>query len=216
MGAKWCLRAVRWCWKQPVWRSCLTPRIGAVSCSASLPIRKSLLEGYNPGAMVPGVVGVICLLLGLYAMQVLPVNYVGLALLVLGGALIVAEAFVPSFGVLGIGGVIAVVMGSIMLVDSDIPGMEVSYEIVGAMSVVGILIVLGIVTMVGRSLKIPSRDSRYAMVDREAEVVQSHGLNGTVKIDGEFWSVSSEQALRPGDWVRVVDQNGLHLTVVPK
>ena len=175
-----------------------------------------ILEGYNPGAMVPGVVGVICLLLGLYAMQVLPVNYVGLALLVLGGALIVAEAFVPSFGVLGIGGVIAVVMGSIMLVDSDIPGMEVSYEIVGAMSVVGILIVLGKVTKYGLILKIPSRDSRYAMVDREAEVVQSHGLNGTVKIDGEFWSVSSEQALRPGDWVRVVDQNGLHLTVVPK
>src|SRR5699024_87741 len=77
-----------------------------------------LLEGYNPGALVPGVIGGICLLLALYAFQILPVNYVGLALMLLGFALITVELFVPSIGILGIGGVIAVVVGSIILMDT--------------------------------------------------------------------------------------------------
>ncbi|WP_347332692.1 NfeD family protein [Marinimicrobium locisalis] len=172
-----------------------------------------ILEGYNPGAMVPGVVGVICLLLGLYALQVLPVNYAGLALIFLGGCLILAEAFIPSFGVLGIGGVVALVFGSIMLVDTDVPGMEVSYEIVGAVAAVGSLVVLGIVTMVGRSLRMPRQDAARAMVGREAEIAQASGHSGKVRIDGEFWDVTSEQTLTPGDQVQVVDQNGLHLKV---
>ncbi|WP_036188366.1 NfeD family protein [Marinimicrobium agarilyticum] len=175
-----------------------------------------ILEGYNPGAMVPGVVGVICLLLGLYALQVLPVNYAGLALIVLGGCLILAEAFIPSFGVLGIGGVVALVFGSIMLVDTDVPGMEVSYEIVGAVAAVGSLAVLGIVTMVGRSLRMPRRDAAHAMVGREAELAQVSGHSGKVRIDGEFWNVTSEQPLTLGDQVEVVDQDGLHLKVRPK
>ncbi|UZJ43478.1 nodulation protein NfeD [Marinimicrobium sp. C6131] len=174
-----------------------------------------ILEGYNPGAMVPGVVGIICLLLGLYALQVLPVNYAGLALIVLGGILILAEAFLPSFGVLGIGGVIALVMGSIMLVDTDVPGMEVSYEIVGAVAAVGSLAVLGIITMVGRSLRMPRKDVSHAMVGRVAEVTQVSEEHATVRIDGEFWTVSSDQPLKPGDTVEVVSQDGLHLTVRP-
>lgn len=175
-----------------------------------------ILEGYNPGAMVPGVVGVICLLLGLYALQVLPVNYAGLALMFLGGCLILAEAFIPSFGVLGIGGVVALVFGSIMLVDTDVPGMEVSYEIVGAVAAVGSLAVLGIVTMVGRSLRMPRQDAAQAMVGREAELAQASGYAGKVRIDGEFWNVTSEQPLTAGDQVEVVDQDGLHLKVRPK
>ena len=174
-----------------------------------------ILEGYNPGALVPGVVGIICLLLGLYALQVLPVNYAGLALIVLGGILILAEAFLPSFGVLGIGGVIALVMGSIMLVDTDVPGMEVSYEIVGAVAAVGSLVVLGIVTMVGRSLRMPRKDVSHAMVGRVADVTQVGEEHATVRIDGEFWTVSSEQPLKPGDTVEVVSQDGLHLRVRP-
>ncbi len=81
-----------------------------------------ILEGYNPGAIVPGVVGAICLLMALYAFQMLPVNYAGLGLIVLGIILMIAEVMAPSFGALGIGGIIAMVIGSIILLDTDVPG----------------------------------------------------------------------------------------------
>ncbi len=175
-----------------------------------------ILEGYNPGTLVPGVVGVICLLIGLYALQVLPVNYAGLALIILGGVLILAEAFVPSFGVLGIGGVIALVLGSIMLVDTDVPGMEVSYEIIGAIAAVSSLIVLGIITMVGRTLRMPRLDSSRAMVGREAPVASQGEEGYKILIDGEYWSAHSPEPLQPGDRVEVIDQDGLQLEVKRK
>ena len=90
-----------------------------------------MFEGYNPGAVLPGVAGAICLLLALFAFQVLPVNYAGLALIVLGTLLVVAEAFVPSFGTLGVGGLIAFVIGSIILFDTSVPGFEVAMPIIG-------------------------------------------------------------------------------------
>ena len=171
-----------------------------------------ILEGYNPGAMVPGVVGVICLLIGLYALQVLPVNYVGVALIVLGAIMIVAEMFVPSFGVLGIGGVIALVLGSIMLVDTDIPGMEVTYEVVGAIAAAGGIAVLFIATMVGRSLRMPRIPSDQAMVGRVGQVAQVTEEGFTISIDGEFWGAVSNESLNEGDAVEVVGQEGLLLS----
>lgn len=172
-----------------------------------------ILEGYNPGAMVPGVVGVICLLTALYALQVLPVNYVGVALIVLGGILILAEAFVPSFGVLGIGGVVAMVLGSIMLVDTEVPGMEVSYELIGAIAAVGGLVVLGIMTMVGRSLRMPRLASNKAMEGRTGQVTQVTEEGYKVSIDGEFWDADSDAELSEGETVEVTEQDGLRLKV---
>lgn len=175
-----------------------------------------ILEGYNPGTLVPGVVGLICLLLGLYAMQVLPINYAGLALLIVGGLLILAEAFVPSFGILGIGGVIAIVLGSIMLVDTDVPGMEVSYELIGAIAAVSSIAVLLIMTMVGKTLRMPRTNAAKAMVGRESEVVQLIEEGCKVRIDGEYWSAQSDQPLQQGDPVKVVGQTGLVLKVERK
>lgn len=175
-----------------------------------------ILEGYNPGAMVPGVVGVICLLVAFYALQVLPVNYVGVALIALGALLIVAEVFMPSFGVLGIGGVAALVMGSIMLVDSDVPGMEVSWELVGAIAAVGGFAVLGIVTMVGRSLRMPRPASGKPMVGHSGEVVQYREEGYVVSVDGEYWHAVSDAPLHPGQAVKVVDQDGLRLILAPQ
>jgi membrane-bound serine protease (ClpP class) len=172
-----------------------------------------ILEGYNPGAMVPGVVGVICLLIGLYALQVLPVNYVGVALIVLGAIMIISEMFVPSFGVLGIGGVIALVLGSIMLVDTDIPGMEVTYEVVGAIAAVGGIAVLFIATMLGRSLRIPRLASGKAMVGHVGEVAQITEEGFKVSIDGEYWSAVSDDSLNEGEAIEVVGQEGLILTI---
>src|SRR5690606_6982996 len=85
-----------------------------------------LLEGYNPGAILPGVVGAISLLLAAYALQMLPVNYAGLALIVLGVGMLVGEAFSPSFGLLGLGGIAAFVFGSILLMDTGVPGYQVN------------------------------------------------------------------------------------------
>ena len=94
-----------------------------------------ILEFYNPGMGIGAVVGVICLLLGAFALQMLPINYAGLALLIVGIGLLAAEAFSPSFGVFGVGGVIAFVIGSIILMDTDLPGYQISYPIIAAFAV---------------------------------------------------------------------------------
>ena len=101
-----------------------------------------LLEGYNPGAILPGVVGAISLLLALYAFQILPVNYAGLGLIILGLALITAEAFAPSFGVLGVGGIAAFVVGSIILMDTKVPGFQIARALIGGVALAGGLVFL--------------------------------------------------------------------------
>ncbi len=172
-----------------------------------------IFEGYSPGAMVPGVVGVISLLTALYALQVLPVNYAGLALILVGAALMVSEAFVPSFGVLGIGGVIALVTGSILLMDTDIPGMMISPELIGAIAAVSSLAVLGIILMVGRSLRIPRRASNQVLVGRMAPVISGDEGHYQVRIDGELWRARCDVPLKVGQTVRIEAREGLTLMV---
>lgn len=174
-----------------------------------------ILEGYNPGALVPGVIGAISLLLALYALQMLPVNYVGLALMVLGALLIMAEAFVPSFGILGIGGVIALVLGSIMLIDTDVPGIEMPYEIIGAVAAVSGIVVLYIVLAVGKVLRMKTVPSDQAMVGHEGIVRSVRDDALQVLVDGELWRARSENTLVPGQPVRVIQQEGLKLRVEP-
>jgi membrane-bound serine protease (ClpP class) len=176
-----------------------------------------IFEGYNPGAMVPGVVGVICLLLALYALQLLPVNYAGLALIIVGALLILAEALMPSFGILGIGGVIALVLGSLMLIDTDIPGMEVSRALIGSLAAISSLAVLGVMMFVGRSLRIPRIPIEQAMVGRLARVKYIDGNNGQVVIEGELWRARGSEPLYIGQQVRVTAQNGLtlHIESIP-
>ena len=96
-----------------------------------------LLEGYNPGAVLPGVAGAICLLIALFAFQILSVNYAGLALVAVGIGMIIAEFFFPTYGSLGIGGLIAFVVGSLILFDSDVPGLSVGRPLIAAFATVG-------------------------------------------------------------------------------
>lgn len=177
-----------------------------------------ILEGYNPGAMVPGVIGGICLLLALYAFQILPVNFAGLALILLGMALIGVELFIPAFGILGIGGIVAVVAGSVILFEGDMPEFRINtYAIVG-MGGGSALIFGGIVWVAARSLRRPRLSSREAMVGLEAEAIQDFmdGL-GRVHLRGENWSARSEHPIRQGDSVRVIamEEEGLVLSVTP-
>ncbi|TGG96091.1 nodulation protein NfeD [Natronospirillum operosum] len=174
-----------------------------------------ILEGYNPGSLVPGVIGAISLLLGLYALQMLPINYVGLALMALGALLIVAEAFVPSFGILGIGGVVALVLGSIMLIDTDVPGMEMPYEVIGAVAAVSGIVVLYIVLAVGKVLRMKTVPSDQAMVGLRGVVRSAQGDVVQVLVNGELWRASVPGVVQPGQAVRVTEQKGLKLQVEP-
>lgn len=175
-----------------------------------------ILEGYNPGSLVPGVVGAISLLVALYALQMLPLNYAGLGLIFLGALLILAEAFVPSFGILGIGGVVALVLGSIMLIDSDIPGIAMPWEIVGVIGAVSGLIMLYVVISVARSLRIAKVAADQGMVGMPGKVrAGTPGHSMQAMVNGEIWQVHADTELSPGQEVRVVAQEGLTLRVQP-
>lgn len=173
-----------------------------------------LLEGYSPGAILPGVVGAICLLLGLYALQVLPVNYAGLALIALGIVLMAVELATPSFGVLGIGGLVALVFGSVMLFD-DVPGFGVSSWLVagiGAASGAGFMFALWLVL---RARRRPVGGGAEDMPGREAVVAGDFDGRGEVRIRGELWQATSDAPLLAGQRVRVVSRDGLVLRVAP-
>jgi membrane-bound serine protease (ClpP class) len=138
-----------------------------------------VLEGYNPGALVPGVVGAICLLMALYAFQMLPVNYAGLALIVLGIILMIAEVMAPSFGVLGIGGIAAMVIGSIILIDTDVPGFAVSRGLIGSIAMVGSLGLMAIVWFALRAQRQPVEADGYLQAPFLARSEHAAGGRGT-------------------------------------
>jgi membrane-bound serine protease (ClpP class) len=174
-----------------------------------------LFEGYNPGAVLPGVVGAICLLLALFAFQVLPVNYAGLALIVLGALLVVAEAFMPSFGALGVGGVIAFVIGSIMLFDTSVPGFQVAVPVIAAIAFVAGVILLGIVWMFGRARRRPVVTGVDQLLGSTAEAIDGFTDSGMVRLGGELWKARSSSPLRAGQRARVVRVEGLEVWVEP-
>jgi membrane-bound serine protease (ClpP class) len=174
-----------------------------------------ILEFYNPGMVFPGVTGAISLLLALYAFQVLPVNYAGLALIGLGLALMLAEMLVPTFGALGIGGVVAFVVGSIMLMDTDAPGFGISWQVVGGVSLTAASLLLLMMWMLTRSWRRPVVTGEEQMLGSRARVVDWHGQEGRVRIHGELWRAAGPTDLSPGEEVRVKAIDGLTLEVAP-
>ena len=173
------------------------------------------LEGYNPGAIVPGVVGVICLLLAAYAMQVLPVNYAGLALIIVGIVLIVLEAFVPSFGALGIGGIAAFIFGAIMMFDSGIPGfgISVTFVVVIAATSGGLLL-----WMVSYLVKLRNRGAvtgKGSILGGMGSAMESFSGEGKVWLEGEAWTAHSNVPIEKGQQVVVTAIDGLTLDVEP-
>jgi membrane-bound serine protease (ClpP class) len=174
-----------------------------------------MYEGWNPGAIVPGVVGVICLLLAAYALQVLPVNYAGLALIIVGIALMTAEAFAPSFGALGLGGIAAFVFGAIMMFDSGIPGFGIS---VGFVIGLAILAALAIIWLVGYALKLRKRGAvsgRGSIIGGVGTAMQDFTGEGKVWLEGEAWAAQSEVPIRRNQEVVVRAMHGLVLEVEP-
>ncbi len=170
-------------------------------------------EFYNPGFVAPGVIGAICLLLALYAFQLLPVSYAGLGLIVLGLAFMTAEFFFPSFGVLGIGGVIAFVVGSVILIDTDLPGYGIPLAVIGAVALTTALFMMLVVSMALKARKQPVVSGREEIIGSMGEVLGDFEAEGWARVHSETWRVRSAQPMRQGQKVRVVGINGLTLDV---
>lgn len=172
-------------------------------------------ELLNPGFVLPGVIGGICLVLALYASHVMPVNYAGLALILLGIVFMVAEAFVPSFGALGIGGVIAFVAGSIMLVETDVEGFQVSWLAVISTAVFGAVAFGGVATLAARAHRRRIVSGREEMIGSIGEALESFDHKGRVRVHSEEWHATTAEPIGAGQSVEVTGMDGLTLTVAP-
>lgn len=173
-----------------------------------------IFEFMNPGALYPGVVGAICLLIGLYALSALPLTYAGLALVLLGAVLMVAEIFTPSIGILGIGGAISFVLGSLLLVDTETPAYEVSLPLVAgvAMASLGMTFLIGRLAL--RSRRAPIVSGAEALIGQRIKVLSWNGEQGHVTAAGERWRAVGPAGLAPGDTVVIAAVRGVTLHVV--
>lgn len=204
---------------EPDWRS----RLLAVITDPNVAYILMLLGIYgliyelaSPGLIFPGVAGIICLLLALYAFQVLPVNTAGLALMALGILFMVAELFVPSFGMLGIGGVVAFVIGSIMLLDTGVPGFEISVPLIAFCAGFSALFFIFVLGMLMKSRSRPVVSGKEALIGARVEVTEDFVGVGRVRLGGELWNARSEVPFRRGEQASVVAVEGLVLVVSPE
>jgi membrane-bound serine protease (ClpP class) len=172
-----------------------------------------LFEFYMPGTALPGVLGGIALVLGLYGLAMLPVTVAGVALVLLGCALMVGEAFVQSFGVLGIGGIAAFVLGVLLLVDAEVPGFTISWTLIGPI-VVANAVILGLIgALAMRSRRRPVVSGGEAIIGATAVALEDFDREGWVRMAGERWRARSRMPVALGTRVRVVGRDGLTLTV---
>lgn len=174
-----------------------------------------ILEFSNPGAILPGTIGAISLLLAMYSFQLLPINYAGMALILLGISLMVAEAFQPSFGILGIGGVISFVIGSIILMDTEAPSFGIDISIIITFALINVLIFIFIIGLAIKARHRPIVSGIEELVGGYATVINDFDNKGSVSIHSETWNAQSHMPLYKGQQVRVTAVKGLVLQVEP-
>jgi membrane-bound serine protease (ClpP class) len=172
-----------------------------------------LFEFMNPGFVAPGVIGGVCLLLALWGLQMLPINYAGLGLILLGIGFFVAEAFVPSYGVLGLGGVAAFVFGALLLIDSELPGFGVPLSLIGGLAAASALLVIGIAGMAAKARRRPVVSGTARLLGASGTVIAFDGGHGWALVDGERWQVRADETVRAGQRVRITRVDGLTLEV---
>lgn len=173
-----------------------------------------IFELASPGSLVPGTVGIISLLLALFAFQVLPINYAGLALIIVGLALIVGEALVPSFGVLGIGGIVAFVIGSVILMDAD--NLRISLPLIGGVALVAAVLMLWTVTRFMGLRKTPARTGQEELLGSQAVALADFQGAGHVRLHGERWNAQADTPVSQGQTVIVTRIDGLTVHVTPQ
>ncbi|MFA6229504.1 MAG: NfeD family protein [Rhodanobacter sp.] len=176
-----------------------------------------VLEATHPGVMLPGIAGAISLLIGLYALQLLPVNYAGLALMALGIGLLVGEAVQPTMGALGLGGIAAFVLGSTMLMKADVPGYSVNLGVIGGLAVTAAALLGLLVWVIFRARRTRAFSGDAALLSDTGELLEPVAADGEswVMLHGERWRVRCTAALPAGAAVRVVRREGLLLSVEP-
>ena len=205
---------------EPDWRSRLLSVIADPSIAYLLMLAGIFglfFEFSNPGFVLPGVVGAISLLLALFAFQMLPINYAGLGLIILGLAFMTAEVFMPSFGVIGFGGVVAFVIGSVLLIDTDMPGFGIPWSVIVPVALASALFIFIVAGMALKSWKRPVVSGAEQMIGISGEVLEDFdGGDGTARVHGETWHIRSEQPLVKGQNVRVKGRGGLILYVEPE
>jgi len=172
-----------------------------------------LFEFSNPGFVLPGVVGGLCLLVGLYGLQTLPLNAAGLALVLLGIVFFAAEVFVPSYGSLGLGGALAFTLGALMLVDADAPAYGVPRSLIAVFALVSLGLVLAAAALAMRARRRPLVSGSTLLVGAVGEVIEAAGAEGWVQLRGERWRVRAAAPLQAGAQVRVRRVDGLTLEV---
>ena len=202
---------------EPDWRDRLLAVISDPSLALVLMmigVYGLLFEFMNPGYVAPGVIGGVCLLLAMWGLQMLPINYAGLGLILLGITFFVAEAFVPSYGALGIGGVAAFVFGALLLIDSDTPGLGIPLPLIGAVAMTSAAFVAVVVGMATKARRRPVVSGAPALMGTAGEVIEFSGAEGWASINGERWRVRAAEPLSPGQRVRVTRVDHLTLEVI--
>jgi membrane-bound serine protease (ClpP class) len=167
----------------------------------------------NPGAIFPGVAGAICLILAFYALQTLPINYAGLMLILLGVGLFIAEAFITSHGVLGVGGAIAMAIGSVMLIESTSPYLRISWSVIVPVVALSALLFIITVSLAVRVHREKVDTGKEGMVGLEGEAKTDVHANGQVFVRGEYWNAWSDESIIKGERVKVEAVEGLKLKV---
>ena len=175
-----------------------------------------LFELYNPGSILPGVVGGICLILGLYSLQTLPVNYAGLLLIVFAVILFLLEIKIPSYGLLTIGGIAALVMGSIMLFETSMPFLRVSWEVILTMVLLSILFFVFAIGMAIRTQRTKPTTGQQGMIGETGQVTKRIDPVGTVKVHGEYWTATADAPIKAGKQVQVIAYDSKHLKLKVK
>ncbi|HTP72365.1 MAG TPA: nodulation protein NfeD [Burkholderiaceae bacterium] len=203
---------------EPDWRDKLLASISDPSLALVLMmvgVYGLLFEFMNPGYVAPGVIGGVSLLLALWGLQMLPVNYAGLGLILLGIAFFVGEAFVPSYGTLGIGGVAAFAFGALLLIDSDTPEFAIPWTMIASVTALSAAFIVGVASMAARARKRPVVSGAATLLGASGTVIECSGQEGWADVHGERWRVRGSQALRLSQRVRVTQVDGLTLQVSP-
>ncbi|MBI1942544.1 MAG: nodulation protein NfeD [Betaproteobacteria bacterium] len=203
---------------RPDWRTRLLSAITNPSVAyvlILLGIYAIIIEFGNPGLVLPGVVGSISILIAMYAFHLLPVNYAGLALILLGIGFMVAEAFFPAFGSLGVGGLIAFAIGSVILIDTDVPEFEIPYALIAGVTAASAAFLFLVVGMLLRGWRRPVVSGREEMIGATGEALEDLQAEGWARVHGERWRVRSPTPLRAGERLHVTAVQGLVLEVRP-
>jgi membrane-bound serine protease (ClpP class) len=209
------VKAVEVDWRTSVLKVITNPSVAYILILVG--IYALIFEFLNPGLILPGVVGAIALVVALYALHLLPVNYAGLALMLLGIAFMAAEAFLPAFGSLGVGGLVAFVLGSILLIeDTEMPAFEIPYALIGGVAAASAGFLVFVLGMLARSRKRAVVSGREYLLGAPGEALADFDAEGWARVQGEQWKVRVTRPVRRGQKLRVTGISGLVLTVEPE